>query len=379
MPAFFDDINRYGSVAVVGTAKNVGKTFCLQRILAHYRDRGAALAVTSIGVDGENTDVFYKTPKPELTFYPGMLVQTSETHYRQRHLTADILDIGRVSTALGRLVTARVAVPGKLIISGPSDTQGLKAFIDYAHAAGNPTVLIDGALSRMSLASSAVAQGMILCTGAALSKSMDKVVQDAVFRYKLMQLPPVAPSELPGSAAAEPVTVERLDRIRQGVWGLSDEAGLVDLGLRSTLVGGLPPALVGAGGGGAATSAAAASATSASSADGRAVASGGGANAAAPRALFIAGMLSDRFLQSLCARKPPLDLIVSDFTKIFVQPATYSLFLKRGGRLRVLRRTELLAVCANPCAPEGYAFSSARLCDALSEALHREVFDLMQA
>lgn len=354
MPAFFDEISRYGSVAVAGTAKNVGKTFCLQKILAHYRDRGAALAVTSIGVDGENTDVFYKTPKPELTFYPGMLVQTSETHYRQRHLTADILEIGRTSTALGRLVTARVAVPGKLIISGPSDTGGLKAFIDYAHAAGHPTVLIDGALSRMSLASSAVAQGMILCTGAALSKSMDKVVQDAVFRYKLMQLPPVAPSELPGSAAAEPVTVERLDRIRQGVWGLSDEAGLVDLGLRSTLVGGLPPVLQG--GGGAA-----------------------GGNAAAPGALFIAGMLSDRFLQSLCERKPPLDLIVSDFTKIFVQPATYSLFLKRGGRLRVLRRTELLAVCANPCAPEGYAFSSARLCDALSEALRREVFDLKQA
>lgn len=341
-------------MAVAGTAKNVGKTFCLQKILAHYRDRGAALAVTSIGVDGENTDVFYKTPKPELTFYPGMLVQTSETHYRQRHLTADILEIGRTSTALGRLVTARVAVPGKLIISGPSDTGGLKAFIDYAHAAGHPTVLIDGALSRMSLASSAVAQGMILCTGAALSKSMDKVVQDAVFRYKLMQLPPVAPSELPGSAAAEPVTVERLDRIRQGVWGLSDEAGLVDLGLRSTLVGGLPPVLKG--GGGAA-----------------------GGNAAASGALFIAGMLSDRFLQSLCERKPPLDLIVPDFTKIFVQPATYSLFLKRGGRLRVLRRTELLAVCANPCAPEGYAFSSARLCDALSEALRREVFDLKQA
>ncbi len=353
MPAFFDDISRYGSVAVVGTAKNVGKTFCLQRILAHYRDRGAALAVTSIGVDGENTDVFYKTPKPELTFYPGMLVQTSETHYRQRRLTADILEIGRTSTALGRLVTARVAVPGKLIISGPSDTEGLKAFIAYAHAAGHPTVLIDGALSRMSLASSAVAQGMILCTGAALSKSMDKVVQDAVFRYKLMQLPPVEPSELLGGAAADPVTVERLDRIRQGVWGLSEEAGLVDLGLRSTLVGGLPPILKGGGG-------------------------VSGEKVAAPNALFIAGMLSDRFLQSLCERKPPLDLIVSDFTKIFVQPATYSLFLKRGGRLRVLRRTELLAVCANPCAPEGYAFDSARLCAALSRALDREVFDLRQ-
>lgn len=62
MPAFFDQISRYGSVAVVGTAKNVGKTFCLQHILTHYRERGAALAVTSIGVDGENTDAFSGRP-----------------------------------------------------------------------------------------------------------------------------------------------------------------------------------------------------------------------------------------------------------------------------------------------------------------------------
>lgn len=357
MPAFFDQICKYGSVAVVGTAKNVGKTFCLQHILTHYRERGAALAVTSIGVDGENTDAFFRTPKPELTFYPGMLVQTSETHYRQRRLTAEILRLGRVSTALGRLVTARVEVPGKLIISGPSDTEGLKAFIEEAHASGTPTVLIDGALSRMSLASSAVAQAMILCTGAALSKSMDKVVQDAVFRYELMRIPAVEPAGLPGGAAAEPVTLERLDGIRQGVWGLSDEAGLIDLGLRSTLVGSLPKT-AGTAGSGAVGPAAT-------------VDAGG-----LPSTFFIAGMLSDRFLQSLCERKPAVHLIVPDFTKIFVQPATYRLFLKRGGTLRVLHCTELLAVCANPCAPEGYAFDSARLCDALSSALNREVYDL---
>lgn len=347
MPAFFDDISRYGSVAVVGTAKNVGKTFCLQHILTHYRTRAAALAVTSIGVDGENTDVFYKTPKPELTFYPGTLVQTSETHYRQRRLTADILHLSRASTALGRLVTARVQVPGKLILSGPSHTEGLKAFIAYAHAAGHPTALIDGALSRMSLASSSVAQAMILCTGAALSKSLDKVVQDAVFRHELMQIPLVEAEDLPGGAA---VTAEALDGIRQGVWGLSEAGGLLDLGLRSTLAGRLPDAL-----------------TANPSSD---------AAIPAPDTLLVAGMLSDRFLQALCACKKPVRLIVSDFTKIFVQPVTYRQFLKKGGTLRVLHRTELLAVCANPCAPEGYAFDSARLCGALSAALNREVYDI---
>lgn len=359
MPAFFDEISRYGSVSVVGTAKNVGKTFCLQRILSHYRNKGQDLAVTSIGVDGENTDVLFRTPKPELTFYPGMLVQTSETHYRRRFLTADILELSRTSTALGRLVTARVTTPGRLILSGPSDTEGLKTFIAYAHKAGQKTVLIDGALSRMSLASSAVAQAMILCTGAALSKRLDSVVQDAVFRYRLMQIPPIEAEELPLRAAKTPVTLEQLDHIRQGVWGLSNEAGLVDLGLRSALVGGL----------------------------------GTASNLETCDALFVSGMLSDRFLQSLCERMAsgrgaasgasgraasgaPLRLIVSDFTKIFVQPITYQQFLRRGGDLRVLRQTKLLAVCANPWSIEGYAFDSARLCEALSTALNCEVFDL---
>ena len=178
IPEFFDDITQYASLSVVGMAKNVGKTVCLRALLQHYRrqDRASQLAVTSIGVDGESTDALFKNAKPELDFYPGMIVQTSEQHYLRRRLSAEILDISRETTACGRLVTAKVLTPGKLMLSGYAYTQGLKRYISLAHQEGAATAIIDGALSRMSLASPFVSEAMVLCTGAALSKNMNELV-----------------------------------------------------------------------------------------------------------------------------------------------------------------------------------------------------------
>lgn len=344
MPAFFDDIANYGSVSFVGTAKNAGKTFCLRRVLEYYKNRGTGIAVTSIGVDGENTDALYKNPKPELVFYPGMLVQTSETHYRQRHLTSSIVALGKTETALGRLVTARVEIKGRLIISGPAHTLGLKAFIEQAHSFGNKTVLIDGALSRMSPASTAVANAMILCTGASLSKSIDKVVEDAVFRHALMQLPTVGESMDDGWPAK--VDGSELEKIENGVWGIS-ACGLHNLGIRSTLL----------------------------TSNYMEVFSENALNER-PSILFVSGLVSDKFLLFLTKQRPKTVLIVVDFTKLFVMPRTYRLFLRGGGKIFVLRKTHLLAVCANPVSPDGYAFDSKTLCQRLSEALSLEVFDL---
>ena len=113
IPEFFNHILNYESLSVVGMAKNVGKTVCLRALLNHYAapDKASQIAVTSIGMDGESTDSLLKTAKPELNFYPGMWVQTSERHYALRRLTAEIVDISRENTACGRLVTARVLTP----------------------------------------------------------------------------------------------------------------------------------------------------------------------------------------------------------------------------------------------------------------------------
>lgn len=323
-------------------AKNVGKTVCLRALLDCYRapEKARALAVTSIGMDGENTDSLFKTAKPELDFYPGMLVQTSEQHYFRRHLSADILDVSRETTACGRLVTAKVLTPGKLILSGYAYTGGLRQYIAQAHAFGAGTAVIDGALSRMSLASPFVSEAMILCTGAALSKNLNELVQKTRLQYSLMNLPVLGREQ--GCSG----WIGRLCEIRSGVHGIGPDGEIRSLDIPSLLqvdkhLDKIEPYC-------------------------------------RPHCyLYVSGLLSDSFLKFLSSRRHRPDLVVSDFTKLFVGMQAFEAFLRSGSRIWVLQQPEILGVCVNPFSPEGYMLDSLQLRERMGEALGREVYDIM--
>ena len=128
---FVDDISDYRSLAIVGLEKNTGKTECLNYILRRIKDSADRFALTSIGIDGENRDQVCQTPKPEIIVPEGMIFVTSEKHYRERRLVAEIMEIDDHRTALGRLVIARAKTSGKVLLSGPADTAGLKSLIRH--------------------------------------------------------------------------------------------------------------------------------------------------------------------------------------------------------------------------------------------------------
>lgn len=98
---------------MVGMEKNCGKTECLNYILRNLPSDGPGVCVTSIGLDGERTDQVTGTAKPEIVLRSGMFFSTSETHYRSRRLVSEIVDVSGETTALGRLITARVALEGR--------------------------------------------------------------------------------------------------------------------------------------------------------------------------------------------------------------------------------------------------------------------------
>lgn len=77
MSTFLDSISDYRSVALVGLAKNAGKTECLNHVLRMLASKGTRTAVTSIGVDGESTDAVSATRKPEITLFEGTVFVTS--------------------------------------------------------------------------------------------------------------------------------------------------------------------------------------------------------------------------------------------------------------------------------------------------------------
>lgn len=309
---FVHELLNYRSVAVVGMEKNCGKTECLNYIIRRLPLHERKVCVTSIGLDGERTDQVTRTPKPEIVLREGMFFSTSETHYRARRMVSEIVDISDETTALGRLITAKVVSEGKVILSGPSSTASLRRWMSGIAGFGIDLTIIDGALSRKSSASPAVSDAMVLATGAALSSSLPTLIDLTAFCVTMIRLPL---AETPGDAA-HTVTVSSM----ASDIGIGDDVERVE----------------------------------------------------------VTGALTDRLLSRLTQEGgvDRYEVVVEDFTRIFVTPGQYRSFVRAGGRLGVRRRTVLLAVCANPLAPNGYRMDSELLCARLSDKLQIPVYDI---
>ena len=70
-------------------------------------------------------------------------------------------------------------------------------------------------------------------------------------------------------------------------------------------------------------------------------------------------------------------MLVRDFTKLFISSDVFADFTRRGGQLKVLQQSNLIAICLNPTSPQGYLLNSPEACKALSDALGRPVFDVL--
>ena len=185
---FIKDILKHRSLSIVGLEKNTGKTVCLNYILRRLNEMHVHVGVTSIGVDGEQVDSVFATAKPEITLYEGSRFITSEQHYMKRQAVSVIEHVDSRRTALGPLVTARVLVRGKVLLSGAATTGALREQIKALDSMGVDLSIVDGALSRLSLASPTVTEAMILATGAAVSPNVKQLISKTKFLHNLILL-----------------------------------------------------------------------------------------------------------------------------------------------------------------------------------------------
>ena len=98
-------------------------------------------------------------------------------------MTKEILMTTGIPTPLGEVVIMRARSAGYVQLAGPSITTQLRSVSESFFALGAEKSVIDGALGRKSLGARAVAEGVILCTGASYNAS------DTVHIYRLMNLP----------------------------------------------------------------------------------------------------------------------------------------------------------------------------------------------
>ena len=97
-------------VALVGLAKNTGKTETLAAILRELGQRGTPVGVTSIGRDGEARDVIdARIEKPRIVLPAGSLVASTDALVRASGLAHELLERTGVRTPLGEVVIARLA------------------------------------------------------------------------------------------------------------------------------------------------------------------------------------------------------------------------------------------------------------------------------
>ena len=331
---FIDDILKYDSLSIIGLEKNTGKTETLKYVLDRLPIDKKRIVVTSIGIDGETTDQVTLTQKPEIVLREGMFFGTSEMHYRQRRLVSELIDVSDVTTSLGRVVTAKALTNGKILLSGPASTVGLRQWMADMRHFDIDLVVIDGALSRMSSASPAVSQSMILATGAAYSANLPTLVQKTAFVVDLINLP-----------LTDGEDIRRLLPLEKGVWWTDGDGQLHELNGLTSLA--------------------------------KEIRFDGMEQC---RQLYVAGALVDGFLEKVRKNKNlrQTEIVVRDFTKIFVTPLQFRTFLKSGGSIHVLQKSQLLAITVNPTSPSGYVLDSDMLCGKLTEVTGIPAYDLLK-
>ena len=174
------------SAIVVGTAKNAGKTTTFNALRAVAKRRGVAVAVTSIGRDGEPADALDARPKPRVRLAAGTFVALP-SGLLPASPAFSIVERG-VTTALGSMVVARLMLPAVCEIGGPPLARDVRAIIDRLRDLCAGPVFVDGAIDRIA----ALAGGddaVVLATGAASGATIARVAAVAADTVMRLSLP----------------------------------------------------------------------------------------------------------------------------------------------------------------------------------------------
>jgi hypothetical protein len=309
-------------LALVGLAKNTGKTETLAAILSEHAAAGITVGVTSIGRDGEEHDVIdARISKPRVRLGVGSLVATTGELLRASGLPHERLEQTGVRTPLGEVVVARLNEPGAVEVAGPSAAADVSAVSATMEAHGAEQVLIDGAIDRRAASSPAVAQGLVVATGAVLARDIGEVVRRTAQAVEVIELP-LAQAE-DGALGSESAIAVGRELVLRG----EDEE--IAAFLREH-----------------------------------------------PRAqtLLIDGAVGERFLDGLLAARREragreLQVVIGDPTKAFLHARGPRWYAKAGISLLVRSAIELKAITVNPVAPMSHAFDSRELRELIAGAV----------
>ena len=168
-----NNIKPYAVIGIIGLAKNTGKTTTLNALITRLQKE--TIAITSIGLDGEQIDQMTYLPKPKIQVKKGIIVATTTECLKQSQLDYDTLETTSIKTAIGRVIIVKIKSEGNIVVAGPTTNSDLKKVIEKLKKYANK-VFVDGAFNRITFANIDCIDGIILATGASVHAQMEKTV-----------------------------------------------------------------------------------------------------------------------------------------------------------------------------------------------------------
>jgi hypothetical protein len=328
-------------LAVMGMTKNTGKTVALNHVLSQAAAAQVDIGVTSIGRDGEDRDQVFFNPKPPILVWPGTLVATARETLQRAKVRWKLIDSTEIDSPMGEILVVKVLEYGEMEVAGASRGSDQLKVISRLQQCGASLVILDGALGRSHHASPAIANGVILATGAAIGGGIQDVIRKTRDRLAIL-----------GITQADDATKTLCETVfTKGGVGLWDSQGRV---LFQEEI---------------ATLNAGAKLLEFIDADVRTIAVSG----AVGRSLWQA-------ISTLAQRHPGLTVVVADGTKLFIENTDLAIYQKSGARLLGFRGIKITGITLNPFSPMGgsfeaeefftvaqQAFSSYDVCDVVLE------------
>ena len=312
--------------AIVGMAKNSGKTVVLNHLLKRLNQSGVNLGVTSIGRDGEAEDTLTLTEKPAITLYQNQYFATGQKLLFQSDLEYKILRETEIETYFGKVIIGVALSTGEIQLSGGNTNEDHLKIIHHLKSFGCEKILLDGAMDRQAVISPKIVDGFILATGAVLNPKMEKVIELTKARIQQFSLEQVDERL---KALCEIEFAKSADAVNSvGIYNEGEHAIKWLEALQTALESSQEIA--------------------------RKLTEN-------DRTVILKGSLTQRLLDQLERISPhfkSLTFVIEDGTKIFMEAEKMRRFEKMGIQFKVLYPQKLLAITLNPTSPTGENFEA---------------------
>ena len=333
--------NSVSCLAIIGLAKNAGKTEALNTLIREAVEADVKLAVASYGRDGEDIDVITLKEKPLIFIPPDTYFVTAEKLYKKSSLQGSVVVDTEMDTLLGRVKIYKSGAIGDSVELAGVNRGSRMMKIKELLPEDTELFLIDGALDRCSSAMPSLAHGMVLATGAVVGNTVGLIVQRTMDEIARITLPPCHDEQVSHRAGKI---------LESGKSGLIRDREIFTLA--DTFFGVISdpgPHQIGAG-----------------------------------DCLVFNGAFTDSAAEEIIYKFRAMDctLIVRDGTRVFLNNRNMNLLKKKSIALRVYEPVTLIAVTVNPYSPYGFRVDSDLFVETLRGSLREAgieipVFDVL--